>query len=76
MIVAAGGNKTDVVLTKNRKLSIMTINLNVKVDFTIGTVLGFNSQIYEHGRHLSEHTVNIMSINSIFVHTNVSQVGR
>ena len=77
MIVVAGGNKTDVILSANRNTfqTIMTINSNVKVDFTINnsirTILGFNSKIYEHGRHLSEHTVNIMNINSIFVHTNV-----
>ena len=77
MIVAVGGNKTDVILSANRNTfqTIMTINSNVKVDFTINnsirTILGFNSKIYDHGRHLSEHTVNIMNINSIFVHTNV-----
>ena len=77
MIVAIGGNKTDVILSANRNTfqTIMTINSNVKVDFTINnsirTILGFNSKIYDHGRHLSEHTVNIMNINSIFVHTNV-----
>ena len=53
----------------------MMINGNVKVDFTIPnsirTVLGFNSAIYAKGRHLSEHNVNIMKINSIFVHTDI-----
>ena len=53
----------------------MTISGNVQVDFTIKdsirTVLGFNSKIYTSGRHLSEHTVDIMRVNSIFVHTDV-----
>ena len=33
--------------------------------------MGFDAAIYGKGRHLSEHTVNIMRVNSIFVHTNV-----
>ena len=47
----------------------------VLVDFTaqnsIQTFLGCDSHIYGQGRHLSEHTVNIMRVNSIFVHTDV-----
>ena len=54
---------------------MMIIMDNVLVDFTIPnsirTVLGFDGAIYGKGRHLSEHTVNIMRVNSIFVHTNV-----
>ena len=53
----------------------MIIMDNVLVDFTIPnsirTVLGFDGAIYGKGRHLSENTVNIMRVNSIFVHTNV-----
>ena len=45
------------------------------MDFTIPnsirTALGFNSRVYKKGRYLSEHNVNIMQINSIFVHTDV-----
>lgn len=77
LIVAVGGKKTDVILQANKNTfqSIMTIRGTVQVDFTIDnsirTVLGFNSKIYAQGRHLSEHTVNIMRVNSIFVHTDV-----
>ena len=72
-----GGKKTDVILQPNKNTfqTIMTIAENVKVDFSapnsIRTVLGFEALVYGKGRHLSEHTVNIMRVNSIFVHTNV-----
>ena len=72
-----GGKKTDIILKPNKNTfqTIMTISGAVKVDFTIPnsirTVLGFDAKIYPKGRHLSEHTVNIMRVNSIFVHTNV-----
>lgn len=77
MVVEAGGKKEDIVLAPNNNTfqTIMTISTNVQVDFTIKnsirTVLGFDSQIYKTGRHLSEHTVDIMRVNSIFVHTDV-----
>ena len=77
MIVLIGGKKNDIVLEPNRNTfqSIMTIMDNVQVNFaipnSIRTVLGFDAQVYKKGRHLSEHTVNIMSVNSIFVHTNI-----
>ena len=72
-----GGKKTDIILKPNKNTfqTIMTISGAVKVDFkipnSIRTVLGFDAKIYPKGRHLSEHTVNIMRVNSIFVHTNV-----
>ena len=72
-----GGKKTDIILKPNKNTfqTIMTISGAVQVDFnipnSIRTVLGFDAKIYPKGRHLSEHTVNIMRVNSIFVHTNV-----
>ena len=72
-----GGKSDDVILLANKNTfqSIMIIKGNVQVDLTvpnsIRTVLGFNSAVYKKGRHLSEHNVNIMQINSIFVHTDV-----
>ena len=77
MLVVVGGKKDDVILKPNRNTfqTIMIIAETVQVDFhapnSIRTVLGFDSNIYGIGRHLSEHTVNIMQVNSIFVHTNV-----
>ena len=74
---AIGGKKTDIILKPNKNTfqTIMTISGAVQVDFnipnSIRTVLGFDAKIYPKGRHLSEHTVNIMRVNSIFVHTNV-----
>ena len=77
MVVEMGGKRDDIILTANQNTfqTIMTNTAMVKVDFTtensIRTVLGFDSKIYGHGRHLSEQTVDIMRVNSIFVHTNV-----
>ena len=77
MVVEIGGKKDDITLAPNKNTfqTIMTVSEMVQVDFTtknsIRTVLGFDSNIYGYGRHLSEHTVNIMRVNSIFVHTNV-----
>ena len=77
MVVLIGGKKNDIVLEPNRNTfqTIMTCSSNVQVDFaipnSIRTVLGFDAKIYKSGRHLSEHTVNINSVNSIFVHTNI-----
>ena len=54
---------------------IMTLSKGVKVDMTLKnslrSVLGFESKVYNEGRHESENTVNIMSINSILVHCNL-----
>ena len=77
MIVLLGGKKDDIILKPNKNTfqTIMTISGIVKVDFSIKnsirTVLGFDKKIYGNGRHLSEKTVNIMRVNSIFVHTDV-----
>jgi hypothetical protein len=77
MVVEMGGKRDDIILTANQNTfqTIMTNTAMVQVDFTtensIRTVLGFDSKIYGHGRHLSEQTVDIMRVNSIFVHTNV-----
>ena len=77
MMVLLGGKKDDIVLKPNKNTfqTIMTISgvvqVNFKVDNSIRTVLGFDEKVYKSGRHLSEHTVNIMRVNSIFVHTDV-----
>ena len=77
IVEKCSGNKDDIILKPNRNTfqTIMTISENAQVDFDIAnsirTVLGFDSKIYTSGRHLSEHTVNIMRVNSIFVHTDV-----
>ena len=45
------------------------------VDFTIKDslreLLGFDARIYKKGRHVSEHVVNIMSVNSILLHCDI-----
>ena len=68
----------DILLEANRNTfqSILTIkNDSVKVDMTIDnclrTVLGFDPKVFGKGRNVSEHTVNIMRVNSIFVHCDV-----
>ena len=76
-LVIAGGKKDDITLKANKNTfqTIMIINGKVCVDFegqdSIREVLGFEPKIYKHGRHSSEHTVDIMRVNSIFVHTDV-----
>ena len=53
----------------------MTLSAGVSVDMTgknsIREVLGFNAKIYSNARNVSEHTVKIMRVNSILVHTNL-----
>ena len=77
MMAVIGGRKEDIILKPNKNTfqTIMTISGSVQVNFksddSIRTVLGFDKKIYKSGRHLSEHTVNIMRVNSIFVHTDV-----
>ena len=77
MLVVLGGQKDGIVLKPNKNTfqTVMIISGTVQVDFSgeksIRTVLGFNPKTYTNGRHLSEHTVDIMRVNSIFVHTDV-----
>ena len=77
MVVVLGGKKEDIILKPNKNTfqTVMTINGTVQVDFrsenSIRNVLGFNSKVYSSGRHQSERTVDIMRVNSIFVHTDV-----
>ena len=57
---------------KNTAQILMEISANYKVDFTapnsINTVLGFNSITYSEGNHNSENIIEILPVNSIFVH--------
>ena len=60
---------------RNTFQSVLIISGSVQLDLTgdrsIRNILGFEAKIFEKGRHLSKHTVNIMRINSIFLHTDV-----
>ena len=75
-IVELKGNKDDVSLTPNLNTfkCLMSLGKGIKVDLTmddsIRSVLGFEKNIYSKPRNLSEHIVNIMRTNTIFVHTN------
>ena len=59
----------------NTLKSVVDIGANYRVDFTtansIRTVLGFNSQIYTEGYNESENIVNILSVNSLRVTSDV-----
>jgi hypothetical protein len=59
----------------NTLKSVLNISVNYKVDFTtansIRTVLGYNKQIYSAGYNESENIVNIISVNSLRVTSNV-----
>ena len=70
-------HKDSITITANINTlkSVLTIQGNYKVDFTvpnsINTVLGFDAQKYTKGIHESENIVNIININSIYVHNNL-----
>jgi hypothetical protein len=59
----------------NTLKSVLDINTNYKVDFTtensIRSVLGFESQIYSEGYNESENIVNIVSVNSLRVTSDI-----
>ena len=59
----------------NTLKSVMSIGSNYKVDFrptySISTILGFNSQKYSKGYNESENIVNILSVNSLRVTSDV-----
>ena len=66
---------------KNTLQSILTLK-NVWIYFENGdkgslrTVLGFDAKVYKDGIHESEHTVNILRINSIILHCDVISLSR
>ena len=76
-IVENGGKKDDVQLTPNLNTlkCIMTLKEGIEVDMkgekSIRSVLGYEAKVYKERRTESEHTVNIMRVNSIFVHCNL-----
>ena len=73
-IMSKGGGKDDVKFSPNLNTfkCILILGNGVQVDMSgeksIRTVLGFNAQIYKEKRNVSEHNVDIMRVNSIFVH--------
>ena len=76
LITAGGedGNSVNFEANQNTFKSILTITEG-SVDFTIKNsvreLLGFDAKIYRKGRHVSEHVVNIMSVNSILLHCDI-----
>ena len=72
-----GGKKDAVTLTPNFNTfhCEMGLKYGTKVDFrgdnSLRSVLGFDAKIYEKAETESEHTVNIMRVNSILVHCNL-----
>ena len=76
-ITEYGGTKELVTLTPNLNTfkSIITLAPGVSVDMrgenSISEVLGFEKEVYAEKRNTSQHTVNIMKVNSILVHTNL-----
>ena len=76
-IIEKKGGKDDITLTPNLNTfkCIMTLGAGVQVDMrednSIRTVLGFDAKIYTEKRNVSQHTVNIMRVNSILVHCNL-----
>ena len=77
-VLNIGGARDSVVIRANKNTfqSVMVIKSEqVVVDFSIKnsicTVLGFEAKTFKKGRHVSKHTVNIMRINSILLHTDI-----
>ena len=60
--------------------SILVLGKTVAVDFatenSLASVLGFARKIYKEGRHLSEHIVNILRVNSIIVNCDIVALSR
>ncbi len=59
----------------NTLKTVMTIATNYQVDFrpvnSLNKVLGFNNSLYTAGYYESENLVNILSLNSLFVHIDI-----
>ena len=60
---------------------ILVLDHKVEVDFrgengTLRTVLGFKEGVYKKGRNESQHIVNILRVNSIFVHCDIITMSR
>lgn len=67
----------DITLTPNLNTlkCVLYIKGTYEVDFggedSLRTVLGFDAKIYKKGTHSSEHSVNILQVNSILVHVDI-----
>ena len=83
-VIEKGGKKDDLCLSANRSTleSILTLKEDIQVDFTgengtLRKVLGFDAEkIVKPGRHESEHIVNILRVNTIFVHCDIVKLSR
>jgi hypothetical protein len=75
--LTANGDQGAIILTfsQNTMLTTMTIQPGYEVDFeydnTIGTMFGFTKPRYKEGSYQSEKIINILSVNSIFVHLDI-----
>ena len=73
----SAGDSYSITLEPNRNTlkAVMNIRPNFKVDFTtpnsIRTVLGFDSQVFSEGHNESDNIVNIMSVNSLRVTSDI-----
>ena len=78
-----GGKEENLCLSPNRSTltSILVLDDKVEVDFngengSLRTVLGFKEGVYKKGRNESQHIVNILRVNSIFVHCDIITMSR
>ena len=87
LIAAAevGGKSEMICLSPNTNTLKCILDIkdeNCQIDFAVKdqsglrTVLGFDAKIYKHGRHESEHLVDIMSVNSILVNCDIIGAAR
>ena len=60
--------------------SVLTLKNKAAVDFntanSVASVLGFTKKDYKAGRHLSQHIVNILRVNSIIVNCDIVALSR
>ena len=77
VVIASQVGSKNIVLTANLNTlkCVLYIKDAYEVDFkvknSLNTVLGFNAAVYKKGRHSSEHSVNILQVNSILVHADI-----
>ena len=75
--IIACETKENVTITPNLNTlkCVLCIKGTYEVDFggedSLRTVLGFDAKIYKKGTHSSEHSVNILQVNSILVHVDI-----
>ena len=76
------GKKDDICIFGDPAMlkSVLVLGKTAAVDFatenSLASILGFTKKVYNEGRHLSEHIVNILRVNSIIVNCDIVALSR